>query len=84
MSAILTPPEVARRWKCSSESVLGLLKAGRLKGFSASPPTAKRPRWRVTLKAVEEFEAGKKPAAQESPSPSPSRRKLMSGIPSVY
>ena len=72
MSAILTPPQIADRWGVSPESVLGLLKRGALKGFTTSPPTAKRPRWRVTLSAVEAYEAGE---VQVAPSPAPSARR---------
>jgi hypothetical protein len=54
----LTPPEVAVRWKCKPETVVRLLRSGILRGFTVSPPGAKRPRWRVTLDAVRAYEDG--------------------------
>lgn len=60
MSAALTPPEVAARWRCKPETVRRLLACGALRGYSLSPPGTRRPRWRVTLDAVLAYEAGER------------------------
>jgi hypothetical protein len=57
-SQTLSPPEIAKRWGCTPESVLGLLKSGALVGFKISPPKSRRPRWRATLAAVVAYESG--------------------------
>lgn len=84
MSDTLTPPMVAERWGVSAESVVSLIKRGELRAFTTSPPTAKRPRWRIPLASVEAFEGGKQIAAPVPSQPGPSRRSVMAGIPSVY
>jgi len=61
----LTPPELAKRWRCKSAKILGFLRDGSLRGFDISSTGASRPRWRISLGAVVEFEnrrAGKPPA----------------------
>ncbi len=62
---IYTPPQVAERWGCKPESVVALIKAGRLAAFTVSPTTSRRPRWKVTEAAVADFENGRQepPAA---------------------
>lgn len=64
----LTPPQVAARWKCKPETVRRLLEAGQLRGFTLSPPGAKRRHWRVSLDVVLAFESG-----QSTPDPKPAR-----------
>ena len=56
---IYTPPQVAKRWGVKPESVVGLIKAGRLAAFTVSPPTSRRPRWRISEAAVLDFENAK-------------------------
>ena len=53
-----TPPTLAKRWGCTPETVLALIRAGRLTAFTLSPPGSKRPRWRITEEAVLAFERG--------------------------
>lgn len=76
--AYLTPPELARRWRCTPETILAHIRAGRLRAFTLSPPTAKRPRWRIASSAVEEFE-NVHTAQQPVKSPRRSRRKRDAG-----
>jgi hypothetical protein len=57
MADTLSPPAVARRWGCKPSRVVALCRAGALRAFTLSPPTARRPRWRITAEAVREFEA---------------------------
>ena len=54
----LTPPKLAKQWGCSPETVLSLIKSGRLRAYTLSPPSSKRPRWRIPPGAVSEFENG--------------------------
>jgi len=65
----LTPSQVAERWSCSTERVLGLIHGGHLKAFSISNPGSKRPRYRISESAVKEFED----AASTQPPPKPKR-----------
>lgn len=57
MTEYLTPPQLAARWRCKAETVLALIRAGRLRAFTLSPPGTSRPRWRIAPDAVVEFEA---------------------------
>lgn len=76
---VLTPPQIAARWKCKPETARKLLETGQLVGFKISPTGAKRPRWRVTLDAVLAYEAGEKTLAQ--PTPRPRRRPARAAAP---
>ncbi|WP_437187599.1 helix-turn-helix domain-containing protein [Planctomicrobium sp. SH668] len=77
---ILTPPEIARRWRCKPEGVRKLIDSGKLPAFNVASPTSRQPRWRVTLAAVEAYEAGLvNPVAAPSVPHSPRRRKLSRG-----
>ena len=76
--SVLTPPQIAERWKCKPDSVRRLLEAGVLIGFTISPPGTRRPRWRATLDAVLAFE-NRDPVATP---PVPRRRRLRRSIPS--
>jgi hypothetical protein len=60
--SVFTPPQLAARWKAKPETVRRLLETGQLAGFVVSPVGAKRPRWRITLDAVIEYENSGKPA----------------------
>lgn len=53
-----SPADLAERWNCDSEAVLGLIRRGAIRAFTLSPPGSKRPRWRVARAVVEAFEAG--------------------------
>lgn len=52
-----TPPELARRWRCTPETVLAKIHRGELRAFTLSSQTAKRRRWRITPDAIAEYEA---------------------------
>jgi len=66
---ILTPPEVAKRWRCKPEGVRKLIDVGKLPAFNVASPGSRQPRWRVTLSAVEAYEAG--PVTPEAPASTP-------------
>lgn len=76
---VFTPPKVAERWSCKPETVRALLETGQLRGFKISPPGTKRPRWRVTLDAVIEYEAGSQPTTPSSPPRRKRRREFPAG-----
>lgn len=72
---IFTPPQVAKRWHCTPERVLQLIRAGRLRAFTLSPASSRRPRWRITEDAVAEFERGDNRATPAPAKPAPRRRR---------
>ncbi len=57
--ATYTPPELGERWGIRPESVVALIRSGQLAGFNVALKTdiGKRPRFRITVEAVEDFEA---------------------------
>ena len=68
---VFSPTELAARWNCTPETVLAMIRRGTLRAFTLSPPDSKRPRWRVSRAAVEDYEAGSvraKPPEQTRPS----------------
>jgi hypothetical protein len=52
----LTPKELAARWGTKPDAVLRMIHAGKLRAFTLSPDGCKRPRWKIPLDAVVEFE----------------------------
>ena len=53
----LTPPELARRWRVKPERVIVWIKSGELRAFDVSSrPGEGRPRYRIPIDAVHEFE----------------------------
>lgn len=52
----LTPPKYAERLGCKSETVIGLIRSGELRAFDISKKTATRPRYRISMDAIIEFE----------------------------
>jgi hypothetical protein len=71
MPEIFTPPSLARRWGTAPETIISMIRRGELNAFTTSPPTATRPRWRISLAVVEAFERGEKPAIETPPAPRP-------------
>jgi hypothetical protein len=53
----LTPPALARRWQCKAQTIINLLKAKKLSGFTLGNGR-RRPRWRIPPEAVAAFELG--------------------------
>ena len=52
MAQILTPEELAERWRVSPKTIYRSLSAGKIKGFQVGK------QWRIPLEAVENFEKG--------------------------
>lgn len=55
----LTPPQIAKRWVCNNDKVIKFIEAGELAAFDLRSPGATRPRWRVYLSDVAEFESAR-------------------------
>jgi len=68
----LTPPQVARLWNVCDEHIHVLIRRGLLKAFSISVPGSRKPRWRIHLDAVREYEAAH---AARAPAPRQRRRR---------
>ena len=52
----LTPTQLAEQWLTTAETVIAHIKVGRLRAFTLSPPGSRRPRWRIPMEAISEFE----------------------------
>lgn len=52
MPNILTAPELAERWRCGTDSIYRLVKAGKLKAFKIGQD------YRFTMSEVERYEEG--------------------------
>ncbi len=52
----LTPPELAARWHCKPETVIAAIRRGELLAFNLASPGCRRPRYRISPEAIEEFE----------------------------
>jgi hypothetical protein len=68
---MLTPPEVGRRWRIKAERVISFIKSGQLRAMDVASPTSTRPRYRIDMAAVLEFESTRSGAR----TPKPLRRK---------
>ena len=67
----LTPPQYARQLGVKAEKVVGWIRRGELRAFDASVyPATGRPRFRISIEAIAEFEQ-RRSGAQ----PKPARRK---------
>jgi len=71
LTPCLTPPVLAKRWRCTPARVVTLIKRGDLAGFTLSPATARRPRWLVNPDDVLAFER----ARATTPQPKATRRR---------
>ena len=58
VDTVYTPVTLAKRWKCAAESILNLIRAGKLAAFTLSI-NRRRPRWRIAGHVVADFERGK-------------------------
>jgi hypothetical protein len=74
----LTPPELAKLWRCKAETILGFIKSGELEAVNLARKSAKRPRWRISPDAIRAFEHGR--AAGERPAHVARRRRQPPGI----
>ena len=54
--ATITPPELGRRWRVKPDKILVWIRSGELRAFDVSARPGGRPRFRIPLDAVIEFE----------------------------
>lgn len=71
----LTPPDVAKRYGVSPDTVRGWIERGLLRAVNISPPGSKRPRHRIEPEALAEFDRKQIPNIVP-PTPERRRRKI--------
>lgn len=67
----LTPPQLAREWGVTPETILAWIASGDLEAFDARRPGSSRPRWRIERDALADF----KRRRSAKPPPKPTRRR---------
>ena len=73
----LTPPAVARIYKVDPDTVRGWLSSGELRGLNVARRNCRRPRWRISPEALQEFERLR--AAVPKIEPKRTKRKQVTG-----
>jgi hypothetical protein len=53
----LTPPQVARQLQVRAETVIGFIRSGQLRAINIAKLGSRRPRYRISVKDLEDFEA---------------------------
>jgi len=80
MTTYLTPPQLAKLWKCKPDKIVCLIKRGELEGFDISHnPGIGRPRYRISWEAIKAFEQRRSGAA-----PAKSLRKRKAAMPKDF
>lgn len=71
------PRDLALRWGVCIDKVLNFIRSGELRAFNVAAKSSKRPRYRIPLESVRQFEEQTRAAAiPEAPAPpAPSRRR---------
>lgn len=54
----LSPKQVARMWGISHDKILAFIRTGELSAFNVAAESSRRPRYKITLSAVKQFEEG--------------------------
>jgi hypothetical protein len=62
-----TPPEIATKYGCKPETVIGWIRFGELKAIDVARRGAMKPRYRVSPQALEDFEKARAVVPRESP-----------------
>lgn len=79
---MFTIEQVAQRYGVTQHTVLGWVRAGEMRAVNVGRrPGGRRPRWRITQAALDEFEAGRTAAA---PPPRAVRRKNAGDVIAFY
>ncbi|HEY0984835.1 helix-turn-helix domain-containing protein [Schlesneria sp.] len=60
-----TPPEIAARYGCKPETVIGWIRSGELKAINLAKRGAMKPRFRVSPDALEAFELARSVVPRE-------------------
>lgn len=71
------PRALAKRWSVCVDKVLNFIRSGELRAFNVAAKNSKRPRYRIPLESVRQFEEQTRAAAvPEAPAaPAPTRRR---------
>ncbi len=69
---MLSPPQLARRWKVSNDKILRLINNGSLKAINFAVSPTGRPRYRIRLSEIERFEEAR---TTKPPQPKQRRRR---------
>ena len=80
---MLTPPEIARRWGVSPETVIGWVRSGQLRAVDVSSrPGIGRPRFRIDIADLSAFENRRQviPRGKNGNNPSRRRRRKPAGV----
>ena len=72
-----TPPAIAQMLGVDPATVRALLASGELRGFNVARRSCRRPRWRISPDALQEFE--KLRAAVQKSEPKRAKRKQVTG-----
>ena len=73
-----TPAILAERWGVKVDKVHGFIRSGELVAINVASSLAGRPRWRIPLKAVRQFEQRR----TAKPAVTPTRRRRSQEVPS--
>lgn len=71
-AAVLTPPQLAKRWRVKVTKVLGWIRSGELRAINLATKATRKPRWKIRAEDVEAFELLR--ASNEVQKPSRARR----------
>jgi hypothetical protein len=52
----LTPPDLARRYRCKPSKIIAAIRSGELVAIDLAAPGSSRPRYRISPAAIEDFE----------------------------
>ena len=80
MRTMITPPKLAEQWGVSTSKVVVLIKTGQLEAVNlATSPDGKRPRYAISLDAIERFKTARR-VLPELPTTPRLRRKSPAGV----
>ena len=68
-----TPPEIAAKYGCKPETVIGWIRSGELKALNLARRGSMKPRYRVAPEALEAFELARSVVPKEPPVRKPPR-----------
>lgn len=76
------PRALAKRWGVCVDKVLNFIRSGELRAFNVAAKSSKRPRYRIPVESVRQFEEQTRAAAiPEAPAPpAPSRRRKRDSV----
>ena len=78
MGSTISPAILAKRWGCKVDKVHTVIRSGELYAFNIATNPHGRPRWRIPLEAVRQFEQRR----SAKPAVIPTRRRRSQEVPS--